>query len=42
MYFVGIDIGGLTGKALVLDEAGAVVASDLVRARHAPLPGGDG
>ena len=34
MYFVGIDIGALTVKAVALDEAGAVVASDLVRARH--------
>jgi predicted CoA-substrate-specific enzyme activase len=34
MYFVGIDIGALTVKAVVLDEAGTVAASDLVRARH--------
>jgi predicted CoA-substrate-specific enzyme activase len=34
MYFVGIDIGALTVKAVAVDEAGAVVASDLVRARH--------
>lgn len=34
MYFVGIDIGALTVKAVALDEAGAVAASDLVRARH--------
>lgn len=34
MYFVGIDIGALTVKALVLDGDGTVVASDLVRARH--------
>jgi len=34
MYFVGIDIGALTVKAVVLDRAGEVVASDLVRARH--------
>jgi predicted CoA-substrate-specific enzyme activase len=34
MYFVGIDIGALTVKAVVLDGAGKVVASDLVRARH--------
>lgn len=34
MYFVGIDIGALTVKAVVLDQGGTVVASDLVRARH--------
>jgi predicted CoA-substrate-specific enzyme activase len=34
MYFVGIDIGALTVKAVVLDGAGAVVASDVVRSRH--------
>jgi len=34
MYFVGIDIGALTVKAVALDAAGTVVASDLVRARH--------
>ena len=34
MYFVGIDIGALTVKAVVLDGAGNVVASDLVRSRH--------
>jgi predicted CoA-substrate-specific enzyme activase len=34
MYFVGIDIGALTVKAVVLDGSGTVLASDLVRARH--------
>ena len=34
MYLVGIDIGALTVKAVVLDGAGKVVASDLVRSRH--------
>ncbi len=34
MYFVGIDIGALTVKAVVLDRAGAVVASDVARSRH--------
>jgi len=34
MHFVGIDIGALTVKAVVLDGAANVVASDLVRARH--------
>ena len=34
MYFVGIDIGALTVKAVVLDGAGMVVASDVVRSRH--------
>ena len=34
MCFVGIDIGALTVKALVLDGDGTVVASDVVRARH--------
>jgi predicted CoA-substrate-specific enzyme activase len=34
MYYVGIDIGALTVKAVVLDQGGAVVASDLVRSRH--------
>ncbi len=34
MYFVGIDIGALTVKAVVLDGAGKVVASGLVRSRH--------
>ncbi|MBC8248293.1 MAG: 2-hydroxyglutaryl-CoA dehydratase [Anaerolineales bacterium] len=34
MYFLGIDIGALTVKAVVLDGAGAVIASDLARSRH--------
>ena len=34
MYSVGIDIGALTVKAVVLDGAGMVVASDVVRSRH--------
>jgi len=34
MYFVGIDIGALTVKAVVLDEQGKIVASGLVRSRH--------
>ncbi len=34
MFFVGIDIGALTVKAVVLDGAGTVVASDVVRSRH--------
>jgi predicted CoA-substrate-specific enzyme activase len=34
MCFVGIDIGALTVKALVLDGDGTVVASNVARARH--------
>jgi predicted CoA-substrate-specific enzyme activase len=34
MYFVGIDIGALTVKAVVSDAAGTLVASGLVRSRH--------
>ena len=34
MYSVGIDIGALTVKAVVLDEQKEVVASGLVRSRH--------
>ena len=34
MYFVGIDIGALTVKAVVLDGSNAMVASDLARSRH--------
>jgi len=34
MYFVGIDIGALTVKAVVLDEEGKLVTSGLVRSRH--------
>jgi predicted CoA-substrate-specific enzyme activase len=34
VYFVGIDIGALTVKAVVLNGTGTVVASDLVRSRH--------
>ncbi len=34
MYFVGIDIGALTVKAVVLDEQEKVIASGLVRSRH--------
>ncbi|MBM4464804.1 MAG: 2-hydroxyglutaryl-CoA dehydratase [Chloroflexi bacterium] len=34
MYFVGIDIGALTVKAVVLDGTGMVIASDLARSRH--------
>jgi predicted CoA-substrate-specific enzyme activase len=34
MYFLGIDIGALTVKAVVLDEEGKLVASGLVRSRH--------
>jgi len=34
MYLVGIDIGALTVKAVVLDGGGVVVASGVVRSRH--------
>ena len=34
MYLVGIDIGALTVKAVALDGAGNVIASDVVRSRH--------
>jgi predicted CoA-substrate-specific enzyme activase len=34
MYFVGIDIGALTVKAVILDGSGTVAASDLARSRH--------
>jgi len=34
MYFLGIDIGALTVKAVVLDEQGKLLASGLVRSRH--------